>query len=405
LTNPYTILFYFLYFAIEIVKCCIALFKKKKIDWDSIKNFIFFSFGGALIGGLILLFIFSKTTFAEFFANFPFLLNDPMHHSKTLFGAAFTYIKNLNACFTVWWVVSSCTVILTFIDKNISRKSAYFILNIIGSIFSLLYLARSGMYESHVNLVMLPLTWLGLNAYAMLPNDKRPKNLLFCEIIAFLYSICMVFASDQGILVIASSFSISTMVGVIFICLFLKELYNSKENANEPLIDISLKKATIFLCIIALTLQFSIQIYKRFSYVFFDDAPSKLTQVIPDGPQKGLLTTPENYQKHMSNMNDIAEINYKKGEKILFANNMPLGYLMLNPDYASYSAWFVARIDGPRLAEFYKLHPTKTPDIIFSNLDSLRGMTLDEYKDYIYANWGLTAEVLESGNMIFRKPI
>ncbi|MCR5267848.1 MAG: hypothetical protein K6E16_04980, partial [Lachnospiraceae bacterium] len=114
----------------------------------------------------------------------------------------------------------------------------------------------------------------------------------------------------------------------------------------------------------------------RMTNIYRDDAVSRLTYRIPDGPAAGLITTKAHLQEYESVLSvvqsDCTMAAYPDGEHklILFSKLLPWGYLATDMHCASFSSWR-SSMNSEELKRYYELHPDKYPDVLLLLNDSV----------------------------------
>lgn len=102
----------------------------------------------------------------------------------------------------------------------------------------------------------------------------------------------------------------------------------------------------------------------RITTVYRDATLSKLTETLPDGPAKGIITTPDNAENYAGVLRDMQD-NAPADGYVLVTNLLPVAYLMTHCPPATPSA-FNMTADSPWLAEYYVKHPERMPGLIYA---------------------------------------
>jgi hypothetical protein len=101
----------------------------------------------------------------------------------------------------------------------------------------------------------------------------------------------------------------------------------------------------------------------RFTNVYRDAPVPKLTELITEGPAKGLYTTPGHKESYNAVLSDIRE--YCSGEGcVFFTKLLPWGYLSAGMKAGALTTWRTP-LSSERLMQYYELHPDRIPDIVF----------------------------------------
>ncbi len=101
------------------------------------------------------------------------------------------------------------------------------------------------------------------------------------------------------------------------------------------------------------------------AYVLDDPEDYKLTSEIDKGPLKGLKTRPFLKQKYDDAADDIDLIRRSVSGRLYVADICSWYYLYADMPYSCYSTYYVEADGRTRTLDWWRLHPDKTPDVIY----------------------------------------
>ena len=188
------------------------------------------------------------------------------------------------------------------------------------------------------------------------------------------------YSSNGELYVLSIGHGIACVAGILFISGFMRE--------HDKLFRYTLTAVLAVFLLQTMILRF-VNVYR--------DAPmNALDTRIKAGPAAELLTTKEHHDTYMSVLSDIDR--YKDGHGyVLFSKLLPWGYLACDAKPAAPSTWRNT-LGSKRLAEYYKLYPERSPDLVFvlNTYDSCGDIEADPAPN-ANETTGSVAEMLENG--------
>lgn len=404
LCNPVLVMVYLLYFI------CMILWEKTKTRQRRFLGFIEFSFsfkawiwltlGIATVAVLFLIFLFSRTGLKELMDNLPLIFQDPDYRlSGNTSGTqnVFTFKETLLAIIEInpyLFALFSLVLAAARFDKNRGKHRQFYLA--VGAVTFCAYVLFIALTTDfpHYGYTMLPLTLFGLLCYVLLENKKTQMKsmFVFLWILGILYFFCLDITSDVGYWTACLALTVASPASVIFIYYASAEIIAQKtRRAGKQ--DLFRKKMLAALLAAAIIFQLGQEIYLAADLklhsdylavnyeemrLYLDrDSKEKLDTMLSSGPEKGIKTTTARANFYLGTLNDLAPLKDSGQAPILIAANMPWCYLYLDMPYATFSSWYLTDLFEemmPRLLEYYKLHPDKSPKYIY----------VSKYTDLVY---------------------
>lgn len=372
---PYLLVLY----ALLTVAAFGALFRKRK---ESIRCWLFFSFGCGLMLVLFCLFLFSRASIRDLTVVFPELFQDPQHPRVSLFSKMAGYcecVLNCNRAFIPALLVFILSCILGFRNKG---RTIGFILVCLAALAILICFFFE---KPFINYLMFPLSMPGL--YCALISRDRDIGRLFLGfwLPGGIYSFCIYLSSNQEFNAISSACTVMTVASIMILICHLG-------HQNWQGIS-SLRNAAYYTLALLISVQLCSEIYMRYTSVFWEAGMSEQTVLSESGPEKDILMTPERLKSYQIQENDIASILEDESiQKILFLSRNTYLYLIAQKEFATYSAWLsgINAHSIKRLDRYYELFPKKIPDGIYIEPQ------FSEFAGHFLAN-GYIADELPSG--------
>lgn len=283
-----------------------------------VKDWLAFTMGGGLLAALLVAFILSRTSLSRFLQSIPLLFTDPGHQQKSLVWGLVEYIFSI---LDMWpgsrYVILLCgvAVLVLAADKNRSRHaSIYMTFAALASIVLLLGFIPK-LVEENYNSIMIPLLAAGVMAY-FAAEEKDHRVFLFVMLGAIVYSVCIHFASNQGIYVISMIMTIANIGSI----LLLKNVWPQKGAGASARVC----RAAICLLFVV---QFGMMTYTKANHMFWSTSDvSELTQTIQEGPYKGLRVTEETEKQYLSELERLEPMKGMTGS-VMYAGGRPWYYL------------------------------------------------------------------------------
>lgn len=375
---PYLLAVYVIYGVATIAN---RICKRDTEGIFSLRTFIFFTLGAAILAVIFFGFVFSRVGFSDFVSNLKLMFADP-EHADLSFGTKMGYyiwsIKTCHEYFSGVFIAYLVILAVMFFDKKrVSYKVAYFMASALITIscFVLFIPVLMGLYY---NAIEIPLIFTGLSAYILC--KEKPANIYYSIFISgILYSVCANFASNTGIFTIANALSVSTFASFLFIGKFLK----------EELADGIQKYIAIITTIVIVGFLAVLQYRVKTEYYFRESGRARefLSVEMTDGPAKGIITSLEHASDYQIRYYDVTQFKsaYPDRDNLLVLSEKTWIYLMFSDyPYATFSDWISGENDVTldRLKEYFEINPNKTPKYIYIPKDTSWDMdrVLDEAK-------------------------
>lgn len=359
LANPFGI---FLYGGYGLLCLLAAVWGRKEnrqiTEILKLRSFLLVTMGAALVAALFAAFIFSRGSLEEILANLPHIVGDAEHQQglrayvdKTF---RYFYLCYKNYKYMVWCFVA--LYLALFLDKN--RKSHELIYMGLGVVSCGWYLIYYGFIFGHipVNYQMLPLSFLGLEAYIL--TREKDRRLFYCWYLpAIFFTMLVQYATNTGIVTISAAYSISTISSVLMLGDYGREVWNNQGGSWKP-------RAVLGLLFLAMSLQFAGTLYLRMTFAWGDDKTWKLDTPMERGPLKGVYTTAEQAREYEQVLAELDMLCLNSEDQLLVVGVAPWIYLYTEAGCGSYSTWQVHE-NSTQLYAYYELHPDKFPTVIY----------------------------------------
>lgn len=394
LCNPYCAVLYILY----LLSCCASLFIQRRRgrevpSYFRLKSALWMTAGAAVIALLFFILLFSRASFSEVLQNLPHVLSDPAHPAKT-FNMISAPIERFIEQYMGFTFPSFFLLVFACIDKNEKRCGVYLLASILLSMGFTIYFALYETTGLGMNAVMLPLSAIGLTAYACTLKEHRKPMMLLGWFVGALYAVCMVLSSNQYMYVVSNALVVSDLFTLLMLSQYCRHSVLLKTPALKiiPLLAV-------------LILQLGAQAYVKTNHVFWDQPVAQLTSTVPSGPVKGIRTTKAKSDTHMNRLADLKlYFSAAEGETVHFFRNMPYAYLYTGARLGTFSAWGGDNrtLTSQKLEEYYALHPDKIPERIYVDALVAAKSTSDVWQGYAQTH-GYTLEPLPSGALLYTK--
>lgn len=395
---PYLVFVYAVYSAVVFIG---AVFMRKKDSIKdvrsliSIKRWLYFSGGVVALALLFLIFVLSRAPLMSIINSFPQILNDPEHQSIAVFDVIyyyFYYVVGICGIYSEMIYLLFCTVfVVTLIDRKRENRACFYL--IVSILLTSLMLAVQFVAKPYINIMMFPVNIIALECVFLFPKEKKIKR-IFCVnwILGIAYSLCIHFSSNNTYYVIMSASTVSLVGSIVILCISVTKVRQNTHGFWKKMVGLA--------AVVLFVLQIGFETYLRYSQVFGeDDGMAAQTELITEGPDKGLLVTTEvtdEYNNMLEIKNEIEE-KYGKEKSILVLSPNTWYYFMFeNYRNSSYSAWLsgVNEDSINRLKEYYKINPDKFPDLIYIDSDYI------EFEDDLIDNCSFTKEMFTDGSVL-----
>lgn len=350
MANPYAVFAYILYGAVCFGSTLLG--KKRNREVPVALRFSLFlkmSLTAAVIFVIFLGFTLKNATLERIVKNLPYIVGDQEHYQRwgVKISDYFRYFKEYYLGCAVVPVVSGMAALM---DKKRVRHGKIYMLIAAGSILP--YMIYHGLISEYVpvNLVTVPICFLGFPAYVVM--KERKKAVFYAWYLpAMFYPFIVQITSNTGPLAVSAAF-VTAGAGTLF-------LVSAWCREQEM-------KSVRWLFYGMLILQLGIMLWLRVTYVWADASLSELTVKMERGAGKGLYTTAETAEYYNEVYDDLDELHMKENDGFLVIGSEPLLYLYAEKDVASYSTWQVYT-NETRLYRYYEVHDGegKFPDVVY----------------------------------------
>ena len=409
------------------------------------RQWFWFTLGAALVAAVFAAFVFSRATLSEIIKAFPLIFRDAEHDFAPVSVRLVQYIKDIYHCTphseAVFFFLAA--VFAAALADRRRRYRAVWLALAAAAVLALL--GSLLVNDPYINKFMFPANLMSV-FFLILGDDRRMPKLFFAVVVpGMLYTVCIYLTSNQRFLAIATVSAAALAGTAVMAALMVRELIkdfaanavpraqdaedssaetpmSAAANAvpraqgaeditadtapdeyisgsEKPSLSEFLQKAA---CIAAAALTASVfmmtaacLVHMRRTHVFWENSPEQQTVLLTEGPENGILATPEKaeyYARLLRSTESLRDGSLKKDspdgtnsasaqDPSAYAGDSDLSVLFLSketwlylacPDVrmASFSAW-LSGINGlsvERPAEYYKLNPDKIPDVVFTEI-------------------------------------
>ena len=385
---PYLVVIY----AVYSLLCLLPRFTKKlSIPAFSLAFWLRFTAGCAVLALVFLVFVLSRCSLSDAIASIPLIFND-----TETFYTSFSYhlFKYCEAIYGNFWVNSfslswPILALIMALDKKRKAHRCWYIVP--AMLITATYFAYYVFSDRTVNYLMFPMNILGGFAF-FLCNKRDIRPFVFLYIPGLLYSLCIHFASNLGLMSIASAMSVSCIASAIYICTLAKELYCEDKKLITRIVGLGL--------LLALMMQLSVLSWFRSRYTMWDDDTSELSITLTEGPQKGIITGEGHASRYYKLIEDSSPVREAQADCVLYIFTDSWLYLMDDARMGSFSPWISTlypETDIARLESYWQLYPERMPDTIFIGerkyditLGSDKSGKLELLMDALPGSWTVT---------------
>lgn len=345
----------------------VCALRKKEGGFFSACRFLWCSLGVGMAAGAFLVYICLSCGLGALWENLPRMLQDPEHppiSPAVKLKYYFTKIYTCHPWFKVplaGWLAMLAAMAL---DKGRRNHRAFYLL--LSGLFTLTAFAMfyPESTTKYYNAIMFPMIFLGLPAYILC--EEKPKPLFYGVFLGgALYSLAVIFGSNQYFYVISMAYAVSNIASCIFLGRVLGEM---KQRPDDAAYGAALRRCCAALAIVAVLAQGYMQARVKARHCFMEKEPGALTCTLQAGPGKGIAVTEERQGQYARAYEDLADYLTAPEGNFLLLSEWSWRYLAVDPlPYGTFSAW-TSGMDArtlERLEEFYKLNPGKIPRYIY----------------------------------------
>lgn len=338
----------------------------------SLKTFLLFTFGVALLAVVFLIFALTRVSVSEIIEYLPYLMTDPEHPQIAFSTKITSYFKSIfefsDYFKYAFYSYVAMLFVMIFDRKRKLHRSVYLIVTTAIVIFCYVIVLPSLTYK-YYNAIMFPIIFIGVTSYILC--DNKPRELfasLF--ILGILYSIAICFSSNQYFYIIAVALTSANMASYVFLAQLIRDMRKSPDNIEYA---VWVKRGSFAFVAFMILLQGAFQITVKAKHCFWESEVSSLTSKISTGPAKGVYTNPDNCNSYELISNDLGYYDNVESDKILHLSRRTWCYLATdNLTYGTLSAWISGENTSSieRLKVYYSVNPENVPKYIYIPKDS-----------------------------------
>ncbi len=345
LCYPYAVLLY-----LYIVVMVFILRPDRK--WAQI---VIFTLGNATMLVIMLAAIFSRCTLAQLLEVIPIMVGGETEGHTGGFG--YKIISYLPVIFKIndFNKFLIPVFILCIVGVLVVKKVPKLYFTYIALAATFTWLILSLVFENYINHLMVAVNLCGLYFYAAYRKCKDLFWLMWVP--GFLLSGIMHIQSNNGYYSIATAGAVTMICSMVIIC----------EGLRDEVTDVSFNILGAAFAIIPFA-QIGGELYIRSTGVFWEEGLTvkDQTQLINDGPDKGIYVTKEKKDLYYSYYTDVQKY-VSDDERVLFLTDKSWLYLFGAYENAGYSPWTYGVVDVAvgMLEKYYEVNPDKEPTLVF----------------------------------------
>lgn len=360
IASPYSVALYIAY-ALAVIIVNITKLKNKPFASAKIFNFRVFvniTIGASLVGIAFLAYLY-WIGFSNVFNSFEMIF---MYRKLPFANKFITIIKELVVNYPIQTVFGMLLIVISAFDKKrYERRFTYFTIQTVLWGLTMAYIMMR--FFLRLNVIMMPLTVLGLQAF-ILTKNKNINIFSSLWVSGIIFAICSNESSDTGIMAVSMATTISGMGSFLLISLLKKEIEDESE---------TIKRLVIFGLTVIVCVQLGCQFFTKSMRNYLDHLTPVLDTRISCGVAKGIITTKERALKYEEIYDDLQIIKNDRepDDNVLIASLFPSAYLDLDMNYGTYSSWTYINNEKnfldftERLDRYYELNNEKIPQYIY----------------------------------------
>lgn len=351
---PYLLIPYLIFGVVQFVRLC----AKKSHNF---KNYMVVTSGAAIIFVVFAGYLLSRISLSEIVANIGHVFSDRGHQipmaEKVI--TYFTFSLSSSVLSLLVYVIFAVTVVLVYYknkkDENSREKNtrtgfiAVCVLAVILQISNLIS-------NFDINMLVLSPSMLALYLRVFYSDADNRNIFKFICIPGYIYSVCLHFSSNVGVLSISSPMVIVSLGAIL---MTLRYLNNTKDKHSQNVVMAAF--------IVAIAFVLGTETFSRYYQVFCEPDRFQQTHTFEYGALRGIKMTEETYIHCKRNIEDTAILNEQKVGKVLVIDKDSWLYFYLDADMSTHSVFFLYVDDYSidTLEEYYELNPEKRPDAIY----------------------------------------
>ena len=341
---------------------------KKVADKIYIRKLSYVTLGCVFMALVFMIFVLSRASISEIFANIPEMLKDPEHPIQSIKTSTINLCRSFYQFYPVatiiWLLEVALIVIENFVlhirtsTKQFGHGFYYISIMALGAVVSLLQLA--GNITFTYNLIMVPLVYLGIIIYLVAYFEKNrnvSKKPMVLGFFGLWYGFLLNMSSNNQL----NIFSCASTIAVIATVLLLYE-YLCKRDYGK------IYEKCIGMCvfILAVSAQILIITFSVTHHAFWEDDISLLKTKIEEGPLEGIYTSEEHAKEYYNTIEDLSWFKDQEEGTFAFFSEKPYVYLYVDMPYGTHSGWSGKYATQKYMSDsYYKIHEDKIPVYVY----------------------------------------
>lgn len=351
-----------------LMACVAVICWKKKKNAVYMKGIGFLTMGCAVMAVLFMIFVLSRTSLGEIFANIPEMLKDPEHPVQSVVTSMVNLLLSFVQFYpvaTIAWVIEIFLVLAETV--YLRRKKAEYALNngylyimimAICVIITLVQLANNIFFT--YNLIMVPLVYLGSLIYLIAfceKNSQMSRGPLILGGMGIYYGILLNMSSNNQL----NIFSCASAIATVATILTIGEYIRTTEIPHKW------KQWGGRVCMgSAIVVQLLIIVLSVSQHAFWETRVSDLKSQVEFGPLKGIYTSEEHALEYENTLKDLMWLTEQPEGKFAYFSAKPYVYLYVDMPYGTHSGWSGEFPTQVFMGEnYYNLHEDKIPDYVY----------------------------------------
>lgn len=386
LAQPFTILLFILWGMIALIATVFGRGKELPMLLR-FRNYFYVGLGAIFVLIAFLLVVFSRAELGKILTGIYYNLNDP-EHAMDLSYKVSKYFERFYRYYKYQVLMMAVSVVIGCLPKRtmVTRwKAECVLLSAAAFVYSLI---AHGCLSDYVpiDFLSVPMAFFGLSIFAV-TEKKNWKLFLGWVLPAMCYTFCVQLATDTGILAVSAATIIASSGGVLLIA----EAIRAQENETlRRWLGIVFFALNCFQAVLFLN--------QRVCYTWWSAPVSECTELVTEGPAKGIRTTKEDLSWYTNALREIDSLKLTKEDHLLVLEHATWLYLYADVPVATYSFWSVG--EENYLKEYYEQFEDKRPTVVYT-LD-VEGVKEKSYTQEFLAQ-GYEYMEFESGNISLRK--
>ncbi len=338
-----------------------------RIFGDRLKHGMFFRIfkytfiGICAVAVIFFTYMLLTVSIPDFIANIPYVLSDDEHGTSFIYPLKKFFI-GINEVFGYFAYVYYLLISVCFLfGKHLSKKPFSYMILAADILLFICCLTRVLPHTGYMNTVIC---LFGLPLFFITEKKDLPAFFTFF-LNGMIFSLVYSYSSNGYLYILSMGHFIASAASIIFIQDFITGLQEETIQASGESMSqriLSVIPVIIFSLFILITADL------RIVNVYRDAPLSDLTETIPDGPAKGLKTTPDHLAKYNDATSVIKEFCVKEAvngtnDSLLISKLLPFGYLCSDMQIGAPTTWR-NMISSERLLTYYRSNPDKFPDVV-----------------------------------------